>query len=335
MRKVPARTARIVEGYYVGKDYVHGGDEVNCIMQVVADANDSTMIHIHNFYGLEETVDAVVDVNTGALTILPQRIWQSESYGDVYMFPISYVGDRVQYFPTQPVPGTIDADGVIRLGQWAAIVGQGAAAGIFGSGAMPIAKVSHAVNFGNVTLSRVVPEKGFGAGGIWGGYGPVDISECYNYGTVSAPDWAAGINPAMHSNGNGGSSIVRCYNAGKVVATSDTASHVANIALISHYVDTRNPIDPTLMHTDSVYFDNEVCTAFAGDTIGKGLTRVELLTAPLGDAFTYRPACLPTLSFMDSVAVASFHAAHILLNEGDSFDNVNKSFRVGMMLRAQ
>lgn len=110
---------------------------------------------------------------------------------------------------------------------------------------------------------------------------------------------------------------------------------MANIALISHYVDTRNPIDPTLMHTDSVYFDNEVCTAFAGDTIGKGLTRVELLTAPLGDAFTYRPACLPTLSFMDSVAVASFHAAHILLNEGDSFDNVNKSFRVGMMPRAQ
>ncbi len=208
------------------------------------------------------------------------------------------------------------------------------AAGIFGTGAMPIAKVSHAVNFGNVTLSRVVPEKGYGAGGIWGGYGPSDIVDCYNYGTISAPDWAAGINAAMHSNGNGGSSVKRCYNAGKVVATTNTATQMANIAQISHYVDSSNPIDPTLMHTDSVYFDNEVCTIFEGDSIGKGLTRVELMTASLGNSFTYRPACLPTLAFMDSVAIASVYAAHILLNEGDSFENVNKSFLVGMMPRA-
>lgn len=206
------------------------------------------------------------------------------------------------------------------------------AAGIFGTGAMPIAKVSYAANFGNVTLSRVVPEKGFGAAGIWGGYGPADISDCYNYGTITAPDWVAGIDAAMHSNGNGGTSIRRCFNAGKVVATLDTAAFKAAVAQVSHYVDTRNPIDPALMTVDSVYFDKEVCTdLLATDTLGRGLTKIELMTAALGNAFTYRPACMPSLAFLDSVPVAAFHAAHILFGEGDSADNVNKTFRVGAM----
>lgn len=204
------------------------------------------------------------------------------------------------------------------------------AAGIFGTGAMPIAKVSHAANFGDVTLSRVVPEKGFGAAGIWGGYGPADISDCYNYGTITAPDWVAGIDAAMHSNGNGGTSIRRCFNAGKVVATLDTAAFAAAVAQVSHYVDTRNPIDPTLMKTDSVYFDKETCTALlATDTIGSGLSRLELMQAPLGDAFAYPTACFPMLAFLDSVPVAAFHSAYILFADGDSADNVNATFRVG------
>lgn len=200
------------------------------------------------------------------------------------------------------------------------------AAGIFGTGAMPIAQVKSAVNFGNVTLSRVIPDKGYGAGGIWGGYGPAEIHECYNYGTVTAPDCAGGISGGMWSNGNGGSVISRCYNAGKVVVP-DTALHASNIAIISIAKD----VDASLMRVDSAYFDKDIALVIKGDTLGTGLTRKEMMTAALGDAFIYRPACLPTLAYMDEVPLAAFHAAHIDFAEGDSEDSVSKAFRVGMM----
>lgn len=201
------------------------------------------------------------------------------------------------------------------------------AAGIFGTGAMPIAQVHYAVNFGDVTLSRVIPEKGYGAGGIWGGYGPSDISECYNYGTITAPDYVAGINAGMWSNGNGGSSIRRVYNAGKVLATAASPTAAANIANISNASD----VDASLMKTDSVYYDKEICTVFPSDTIGKALTKVELMKAPLGNHYVYRTACMPTLAYMDSVPVANFHAVHIAFNNGDNIDNVNESFYVGIL----
>ena len=173
---------------------------------------------------------------------------------------------------------------------------------------MPIAHLSRAANFGNVTITRSIPAKGYGAGGIWGGYGPAVIEDCINFGTVKAPDDAAGINPAMHSNGNGGTTIRRCYNAG-LVQVDDTACRYSNVALISHYVDTRNPIDPALMHVDSAYFASDVCPAIAGDTLATPLTRAELMTAPLGEGFLYREYCLPTLHSLDSLAVANVHTA--------------------------
>lgn len=112
-------------GAYIAKDRVHQGSEVNCVMEIIADEADTTMVHIHNFYGLGETVDAVVDVNSGTLSILPQRIWQSSTYGDVFIFPINYVEDRIQFYPNNPVLGSVDANGVMRLTQWGAIVGYG------------------------------------------------------------------------------------------------------------------------------------------------------------------------------------------------------------------
>ncbi len=199
--------------------------------------------------------------------------------------------------------------------------------GIFGCGAMPIAQVSYAVNLGNVTATRVIPEKGYGAGGIWGGYGPCVITECYNYGDVTAPDYVAGINAGMWSNGNGGSSISRCYSIGNVTATAESPEAVSPIANIA----TASDVDASLMSVDSTYYDSEVYTATYTGSLGKGLTRTELLTATLGDAYVMRPACLPTLEFMDNVPQAAFHAAHILLATGDTHDNVSDKFRVGLM----
>lgn len=201
------------------------------------------------------------------------------------------------------------------------------AAGIIGTGAMPVTEISQAVNFGDVTLSRVVVDKGFGAGGIWGGYGPVSLKECYNFGTITAPDLVAGINGAMWTNSRGGSSVVNCYNAGRVTASDDRPVAAGNIATLSSAaVENRD-----LISVHHAYFDTDICVSFADDEYGEGLSRSELMKADLGDAFTYRPACLPTLPFMDEIPLACFHAAHYELAEGETPDDVRTPFLIGLM----
>ena len=39
-----ATPAKIITGYVIGKDFVHNGSEINCIMQYVADATDPSTI---------------------------------------------------------------------------------------------------------------------------------------------------------------------------------------------------------------------------------------------------------------------------------------------------
>lgn len=201
------------------------------------------------------------------------------------------------------------------------------AAGIIGTGAMPVTVIKQAVNYGNVTLSRVIVEKAFGAGGIWGGYGPSELEECYNYGTITAPDLVAGINGAMWTNSRGGSSIKNCYNAGKVVATDEAPVAVSNIATVS----TAATENTDIISVSNAYFDKDVCETFADDKFAQGLTRAQLMKADLGDSFTYRQACLPTLPFMDEVPMACFHAAHYELDGEDTLDNINAPFHIGLM----
>ncbi len=201
--------------------------------------------------------------------------------------------------------------------------------GLVGIGAMPIAEISRCANFGNVTLTTVNIDKAYGAGGIWGGYGPANIHDCYNHGTISAPDLVGGINAAMWSNGNGGSTIARCYNSGKVIATNEEPVAVDNVANIS----TASDVDPKLMSIEQAYYDTDVCTEFSGDVNGEGLTKAELMNADLGDEFTYRKACLPSFDSLDDVPIASFYAAHVEFLNGDDADNVNGSFYLGMMPR--
>lgn len=206
----------------------------------------------------------------------------------------------------------------------------GGVGGVFGTGAMPIAKVSKAVNTGNVKTTYTVQDNGYGIGGIWGGYGPVVIEDSYNYGDVEGPDWVAGINPALHSNGNGGTTVVRCYNAGKVMA-NDTAKYVTNTVQISKYYNKSTPIDPELMKVDSVYYDSNENGAVINDWANTAKTKVELMTAALGDNFHYRAACLPTLEFVHEVPHASHKAVHVLYSEGDTAEDVKGEMTVGML----
>lgn len=249
--------------------------------------------------------------NTGNVT--EKREVESTSENGVGGFAGSFCGYMENVWNSGTVTSNIPATG-----------------GLVGTGAMPIGQIYKSANFGNVISTRKtgsMMEKGFGFGGFYGGYGPQDIRDCYNFGSVTAPDSVAGFHGALWSNGNGGTTITRCYNAGKVIATSAEPKMVSNFALLG--LDTKN-VKPELMKLDSVYFDTDTCVNFGVEAYGKGLSRKELMTAALGDAFRYGKACLPILANLDSVAVANFHAAYIDFKDGDSPESVSKSFTVGL-----
>ena len=106
--------------------------------------------------------------------------------------------------------------------------------------------------------------------------------------------------------------------------------NVSNVALISQYVDSRNPIDPALMHVDSTYYNASLLKEIKGDSLAVGLKRVALHKAALGDAYTYRTACLPVPVFADSLALSDFHVADIEL-EDDNSETPVESFLIGQL----
>lgn len=214
--------------------------------------------------------------------------------------------------------------------------------GLIGTGAMPIAKVNECANFGDVTCTTDNEVKGYATGGIWGGYGPCDITNSYNYGTITGDKVVGGIIGLMWSNTNGGSSISNCYNEGLVVSaykpetpedgagegdepTDEPTIIISNIASIC------SAADAALMEVSNAYYDTDVCEVFENDDLGIGLTREELMNADLGDVFIYRTACLPTIPVMDEVPFACLKAAFILFSDNETAENVTLPVFYGMM----
>lgn len=203
-------------------------------------------------------------------------------------------------------------------------------AGISGVGAMPIAKLNNCVNLGNVTCDTVVTNTTgsnnyfYYVGGIWAGYGPCQITNSYNAGTITGPSNVGGINAAMCFNANGGSIIENCYNIGKLVATKSNEG-CSNIATFSSLGAEKQE----LFKVSNSYYDNSVNPVFPADTIAIGLSSQQMLTAPLGDDFMYQQACFPTLAFMADNAKANVEAAYILLSGSDTPDALTSAFVLG------
>lgn len=198
--------------------------------------------------------------------------------------------------------------------------------GLVGTGAMPVGKICDSFNLGDVTANniRIENKNNAGCGGIWGGYGPVVIENCYNAGAIKGPDYVAGINGAMHSNDNGASSITNCYNIGVLTATNQNASHVAEIGHIGSDCDTLE------MSITNCFYLKGANAANVADSTSVGLTANQLMAKQISDNFVVRRACYPTLACMQTNEYANLAAAWIELADGDMLSKITQPFYVGL-----
>lgn len=198
--------------------------------------------------------------------------------------------------------------------------------GLAGAGAMPVAKIRDSFNLGNVTsnMINIENQNNDGCGGIWGGYGPVVIENCYNSGTITGPDYVAGINGAMHSNDNGCATIANCYNRGALITTNTNATHMAEIGHIGDGVDTVG------MKITNCYWLQGVNAACVADSASTALTANALMAKQISEGYVVHRACFPTLASMQANEYANLDAAWLQLADGDALNNINQPFYLGL-----
>lgn len=166
-------------------------------------------------------------------------------------------------------------------------------------------------NLGDVTSGGNTSARYGNAGGLMA-YGSFSATDCYNMGTVSAPNGHVG---GLAGNANNGAALHRCYNAGPVIATTDSTTAGPILGALVSGVN---------VTADSVYFDDVVATTAA---LGTPLSTKALTQAALGDAFTHATACYPVLNPADTLA--QWHAATVLLADGDTWQSVAHKLTIG------
>lgn len=189
--------------------------------------------------------------------------------------------------------------------------------GVGGFSGIGSGMVSSSFNVGNVTSHGGSDGSRFpNVGGFWG-YGNPELSDCYNMGTLTAPDFVGGfIGVALLD----GLKMTNCYNAGKIETTA--ATKVGNIIM---------PYSEGIaIEAKNVYFDKSVNPiSYPVDSLGKGLTTTDMTKVIMGEGYVNATATYPVLKDFVDNSIASFYAATVLFNGGDTFDNVTTNFLVG------
>lgn len=117
--------APVADRWYVTRDWGYYKGEKNIVMQLL---QEDGVWKMNNVYGTGESVTINFDEATGAVSIAPQQIGESSTYGSpVYMCPVDM--DTRQYSTTDPITGTIDDNGNITLSPWGVFLTEGESAG--------------------------------------------------------------------------------------------------------------------------------------------------------------------------------------------------------------
>lgn len=183
----------------------------------------------------------------------------------------------------------------------------------YGSG-----KAYNCVNLGNVETTYDDASKKYGnAGGIWG-TGGTGVFDCINYGNVSGQRYVGGIQGYP----TGSTKIKRVYFNGELNtgdgATSSAIMHVdasqKNVTVDSAYYNSENIGD---------FLTNDADQARCIPLITK-----EMITAKLGDAFTYHEFALPTLKSFANVKDLNVAAAILFFKNDESAKSFRTSARV-------
>ncbi|WP_300302009.1 hypothetical protein [uncultured Muribaculum sp.] len=186
-------------------------------------------------------------------------------------------------------------------------------------------------NSGNISstssVQSITPNQGpaFQIGGL-AGYCAATFRNCYNVGAVKGLANVAGLVACPSAQRT--TKFINCYNAGKIDAPADSCGSIIGVKYPNDkYWSTDNAINSM---ENCYYLDINMSDNDAAYTGAKAVTRAQLAALDLGDGFaSVDDYTHPVVKEFADHKVALFHAAELVLADGDTFDNVTHGFNVG------
>lgn len=198
------------------------------------------------------------------------------------------------------------------------------AGGIVGMNAAKAA-LTDCWNGGDITTTSevqgVTATSGYGIGGVAGQSASV-LTRCYNYGTVTGVSRVGGVIGAPTK---GNTTLLNCYNAGRIVAPADTCGNLIGVNLKDNGTiwNSDNAVTDSYYVTDYGVYDNN--SGFGIATSVKNLTATNLGEA-WSDSGDY---CYPVSSVFASDDAALLYSTAVVLTMDDTYDCVAHGFNVG------
>ncbi|MFA4045868.1 MAG: hypothetical protein K1V83_02885 [Prevotella sp.] len=200
------------------------------------------------------------------------------------------------------------------------------AGGLIAWGAPTNGVIENCWNSGNVaSTSETDGTKATDACSIGGlaGANSGTFTNCYNTGKITGKSQVGGL---VGTPTKAKTSFYNCYNAGKIVAPADTCGSIVGISTLNNgkVWTADNKVENTY------YVDENTCTNDV-EGLGTAISRKELATLDMGEGFvSVDNYSLPVIAAFEKNDTALFHAAELILSDGDTFDNVTSAFHVGI-----
>lgn len=194
--------------------------------------------------------------------------------------------------------------------------------GLIGAGTAN-ARVTNSFNTGEVattgTEGGTSYTNGYAVGGLAGESGAV-FTTCYNTGTVTGASQVGGLigTPAKNY-----TQVIRCYNAGKIVADADTCGGIIGVNTDNGRLWTeQNKVEGSFFVSD---YGQQ-----ANNKVGTAATIAELAKADLGEGWMAGDDyTLPMVATLAKIPQALVNAVTLAFAEGDAQDAVTQNFFVG------
>ena len=147
------------------------------------------------------------------------------------------------------------------------------------------------------------------------------FKDCYNVGTVKGLSVVGGL---VGTPTKGKTSFTNCYNAGRIIAPADSCGSIVGVSITAGKLwNADNVIENT-------YYLDENKSDHDADYAGRPVSRTQLAALDLGEGFTSPDEYThPLVKAFADHPVALFHAAELVLAEGDTQQAVTKAFGLG------
>jgi hypothetical protein len=198
--------------------------------------------------------------------------------------------------------------------------------GITGYGAPTDAQITNCWNSGNVKTSSEVKgltaaSSGFAIGGI-AGYISATLTNCHNTGSVAGASQVGGLVGQPYK---GKTSIINCYNAGRIIADADTCGAIVGVNVTDNgkYWTADNKVEHTYYVSDLFKSENP--------QVGTAVTLAELAKLDMGDDWTSADDySLPLTKHYADCDAALVNSATVVPADGETWDAITSAFHLGL-----